>query len=146
ASPGQFWTKFDQTTAFCTRIELFPIRSFCRGRTCPAQYSPGFLKTAVSQEGSCGVEPLRDNVALAIDGGGIKGLIAAQGLVALEEQLAAGPLIKNPKVKVLAGTSTGALITSAIALGLSAKDIVNVYIASGQAVFPPLAPPWLPSA
>ncbi len=88
--------------------------------------------------------PLRQHVALAIDGGGIKGLIVAQALVALEAEVGGGPLIKLPQLNILAGTSTGAIITAAIAMGMKAQDIAQVYLDLGQDVFPPLAPAWLP--
>src|SRR5689334_18036354 len=85
----------------------------------------------------------RDHIALAIDGGGIKGLIVAQALIALEQELGSAPLIKHPAVKILAGTSTGALITAGIAIGMTAKEIAELYIQAGKKVFPPFAP-WLP--
>ena len=90
--------------------------------------------------------PLRDQLVLAIDGGGIKGLIVARALMALEEELGGGPLIDLPQLKVLAGTSTGAIITAAIAMGMTAKEITQLYTSMGQDVFPPLAPGWLPHA
>jgi patatin-like phospholipase/acyl hydrolase len=90
--------------------------------------------------------PLRNHVALAIDGGGIKGLVVAQALIALEDELGEGPLISHPQLKVLAGTSTGAIITAAIAMGMKAEDIARVFIDMGQKVFPPLAPVWFPKA
>src|SRR5512135_1823791 len=90
--------------------------------------------------------PLRKHVALAIDGGGIRGLVVAQALIALEDELGGGPLIHHPEFKVLAGTSTGAVITAAIALGMPAADIAKVFIDMGQKVFPPLAPAWFPGA
>src|SRR5512143_2236768 len=90
------------------------------------------------------MSPLRPHTALAIDGGGIKGLIVAQALIALEEELGSGPLIQRPELKIMAGTSTGAIITAAIAMGMSAIEIAQVYLDMGQKVFPPLAPNWLP--
>src|SRR5512136_1055432 len=90
------------------------------------------------------MKPLQNNVALAIDGGGIKGLVVAQALIALEDELGGGPLIKRPQLKIMAGTSTGAIITAAIAMGMKAEDIAKVYMEMGQKVFPPLAPAWLP--
>jgi hypothetical protein len=90
--------------------------------------------------------PLRNNVALAIDGGGIKGLIVARALMALEDELGGEPLIKHPQLKVLAGTSTGAIITAAIAMGMKAEEITQLYVSMGQEVFPRLTPRWLPKA
>jgi patatin-like phospholipase/acyl hydrolase len=91
-----------------------------------------------------GMTPLRQHAALAIDGGGIKGLVVAQALIAMEAELGGGPLIQLPQLKILAGTSTGAIITAAIAMGMKANDIAQVYLDLGQEVFPPLAPSWLP--
>ena len=88
--------------------------------------------------------PLRDNVALAIDGGGIKGLIISRALMALEKELGGEPLIKHPQIKILAGTSTGSVIAAGIALGMKAEEIANLYADLGQHVFPPLVPTWLP--
>ena len=88
--------------------------------------------------------PLRNNTAIAIDGGGIRGLIVARALIALEEELGGGPLIEHPQIKILAGTSTGAIITAGIALGIKAADIANLYMQLGQKVFQPLAPRWIP--
>ena len=90
--------------------------------------------------------PLRQHTALAIDGGGIKGLIIAQALIALEGEVGGGPLIKLPQLKIMAGTSTGAIITAAIAMGMNAPDIAQVYLDMGQKVFPPLTPEWFPKA
>jgi predicted acylesterase/phospholipase RssA len=91
------------------------------------------------------MNPLRDNTAIAIDGGGIRGLIVARALIALEDELGGGPLINHPQIKVLAGTSTGAIITAAIALGMNAADIADLYAQLEQKVFPPVAPRWPPT-
>jgi predicted acylesterase/phospholipase RssA len=88
--------------------------------------------------------PLRRNAALAIDGGGIKGLIVAKALIALEDELGGRPLIEHPSLKILAGTSTGAIITAAIAVGMSAREITDLYVAAGSSVFPALLPAWVP--
>ncbi len=91
------------------------------------------------------MRPLKNNVAIAIDGGGIKGLIVAQALIALEKELGDLPLIQHPQVKILAGTSTGSLIAAGLALGMRASDIASLYKGLGQKVFPPFAPLWLPT-
>jgi patatin-like phospholipase/acyl hydrolase len=88
--------------------------------------------------------PLRDNVAIAIDGGGIKGLIISKGLSRIESELGGIPLIKQSGIKVLAGTSTGSLISMGLAIGMTADQIANIYVQFGQDVFPPLSPVWLP--
>ena len=53
------------------------------------------------------MKPFRKNVALAVDGGGIKGVLVSRALAILEDHL------KQPAYEIfslLAGTSTGALI------------------------------------
>ena len=89
------------------------------------------------------IKPLRDYTALTIDGGGIKGYIVATALIDLERELGGKRLIEVPQIKVLAGTSTGAIIAAAIALGMSASDIADFYKNLGQQVFPPRLGPWL---
>ena len=90
------------------------------------------------------MQPLRDNVAIAIDGGGIKGLIISRGLSRLERELGGIPLIKQNKIKVLAGTSTGSLISMGLSIGMTSDQISDIYVKFGQDVFPPLSPVWLP--
>lgn len=82
------------------------------------------------------MKELHKNVALAIDGGGIKGVIVARALQALEQELGSRLLIDQPQIKILAGTSTGAIITAGIALGLSLEEISEIYEEFGRAVFP----------
>lgn len=90
------------------------------------------------------MEPFRGNVAIAIDGGGIKGLIIAKALARLEHELGDKPLIEQPSIKVLAGTSTGSLINMGLSVGMTANQIADIYVKFGQDVFPPLTPVWLP--
>ncbi len=90
-------------------------------------------------------DPLREHTAIAIDGGGIKGLIVVKALIALEEALGVNSLIELPQLQVLAGTSTGAIITAAIAVNMSAREITDLYLSAGRSVFPPLLPAWVPA-
>jgi predicted acylesterase/phospholipase RssA len=96
------------------------------------------------------MKALRKNVGIAIDGGGIRGLIIATALTTLEEELTKPrrikpqPLIAHPQIKILAGTSTGAILTSALAMGMTAKEIASVYKEVGQKVFPRLTPACFP--
>ena len=69
---------------------------------------------------------------LSIDGGGIRGIIPATTLVALEKQ------IGKPAREVfdfLAGTSTGALISAALAAGVSAEHILEIYTKRADEIF-----------
>jgi predicted acylesterase/phospholipase RssA len=88
--------------------------------------------------------PPRKHIALAVDGGGIKGLIVARALAALEKELGGKPLIEHPSIQILTGTSTGSLITAGIALGMTAQEIAESYIEAAEVVFPPLFPKWIP--
>jgi len=71
---------------------------------------------------------------LSIDGGGIKGIIPASTLVALEKQL--GKPV-HECFDYIAGTSTGALIAAAAAAGLSANTILDIYTKRSKEIFTP---------
>lgn len=75
---------------------------------------------------------------LSIDGGGIRGLIPAKVLAELEREL---NLLNTEKplyeyFDLICGTSTGALLAIAIALGIPAKDLVRFYKEYAQVIFP----------
>ncbi len=78
------------------------------------------------------MKPLRTNLALAIDGGGIKGVMVARALVELERET--GEPIGN-SVGLVAGTSTGAIIAIGIACGMSAGEILELYKSLGPGIF-----------
>lgn len=74
---------------------------------------------------------------LTLDGGGIRGLVSAIWLEALEARLHAagkGPL--HAHFDLIAGSSTGALIAMGLAIGMPAKDITALYESFGDEVFP----------
>jgi predicted acylesterase/phospholipase RssA len=78
------------------------------------------------------MKPFRKYVALAIDGGGIKGVIASRAIAILEEYL------QVPAYEIfslLAGTSTGSIITAGIATGLFGEEIHNLYCQFGPVIF-----------
>lgn len=66
---------------------------------------------------------------LSIDGGGIRGLIPVKVLAELERELQRD----NPDKKLyeyfdlICGTSTGAILAIAIALGIPAAELVDFY-------------------
>ncbi len=69
---------------------------------------------------------------LAIDGGGIRGIIPLCALIELEKQL------KQPARDIfsfMAGTSTGAIISGGLALGLSAERCLEIYTTLGDRAF-----------
>jgi predicted acylesterase/phospholipase RssA len=78
------------------------------------------------------MKPFRKNVALAVDGGGIKGVIPSRAIAILEEHLQK-PAYET--FKLLAGTSTGSIISAGIATGLFGEEIHNLYCEMGPVIF-----------
>ncbi len=74
---------------------------------------------------------------LSIDGGGIRGIIPAVALVKLEKTT--GKLARDI-FSFVAGTSTGAIIAAAIAAGVPATHILDLYVNRTKGVFP--LHPW----
>jgi len=71
---------------------------------------------------------------LSIQGGGIRGIIPACALVALETQT--GKLTREV-FDFIGGTSTGALLAAAIAAGVPAQRSLDVYLQEGHTIFSP---------
>lgn len=69
---------------------------------------------------------------LSIDGGGIKGVFPAAFLANLEDDLDY-PIGRY--FDLIAGTSTGGIIAIGLALGLTAREILNLYEEQGPAIF-----------
>jgi predicted acylesterase/phospholipase RssA len=78
------------------------------------------------------MKPFRKNVALAVDGGGIKGVIVARALAKLEAYLGK-PAYET--FQLLAGTSTGSIISAGIATGLFGEEIHHLYCDMGPKIF-----------
>jgi len=77
---------------------------------------------------------------LALDGGGIRGILTIEILAAIEEMLRTemgrgGNFVLADYFDLVAGTSTGAIIAACIALGMSADNIRQFYIDSGKEMF-----------
>ena len=88
------------------------------------------------------MKPFRDHVALAIDGGGIKGIMVARALMQVEKELGGKPL--HEWVGLAAGTSTGAVIAAAIAREKDAETIFQLYKDFAKEVFRPTFKSRLP--
>lgn len=71
---------------------------------------------------------------LSLSGGGIRGLMTAIWLNRLEQKLGS-PLHQH--FDLIAGTSTGAIIACALAVGKSTEEIVQLYRDRGREIFPP---------
>jgi patatin-like phospholipase/acyl hydrolase len=77
---------------------------------------------------------------LALDGGGIRGMIAVEVLGAIEnllrEKLKKGPeFVLADYFDFVAGTSTGAIIAAGISLGMKVNTIRGFYINNGREMF-----------
>jgi patatin-like phospholipase/acyl hydrolase len=77
---------------------------------------------------------------LALDGGGIRGVITLEVLRRMEsmlaEQLCAGDdFVLGDYFDYIAGTSTGAIIAAGLASGLSVKHLLDLYLTRGQEMF-----------
>jgi hypothetical protein len=80
------------------------------------------------------MRPFRKNLAICIDGGGLRGLVPACALEILEKELGQ-PVHKL--ARLLSGSSTGSIVASSIAAGLSATEIKELYIKLGKDIFSP---------
>ncbi len=76
---------------------------------------------------------------LALDGGGIRGVITLEVLKRIEQILrdrAAKPdLVLSDYFDYIAGTSTGAIIASCLSIGMSVEEIAKFYAETGPAMF-----------
>ena len=72
--------------------------------------------------------------ALSINGGGIRGIIPCSVLVSLEQQT--GKLTRDI-FSYVAGTSTGALLATAVAAGIPASQLLEVYTTRSKEIFTP---------
>lgn len=78
------------------------------------------------------MKPFRKHVAVAIDGGGIRGVIITRALSRLEEHLGR-PV--HEFFALAAGTSTGSIISAAIGAGLTASQMHDLYKSLGDIIF-----------
>ena len=79
--------------------------------------------------------------ALAIQGGGIRGILPCMAIAALEQQT---QRLTREIFDYVAGTSTGALLAAAIAAGLPAAALLKVYTERSREIFTPRGPgAWL---
>jgi patatin-like phospholipase/acyl hydrolase len=82
-------------------------------------------------------KPMPVRRILTLDGGGIRGLVSAIWLEALDQRLhAAGKGDVRSRFDLIAGSSTGALIAAGIASGMPAAQLTGLYEHFGDEVFP----------
>lgn len=80
------------------------------------------------------MRPFRKHVAIAIDGGGIKGIMVTKALEMLEDHLGQGA---SDIFRLAAGTSTGSIISAGIAVGLTGEGMHRLYKELGDVIFHP---------
>lgn len=74
---------------------------------------------------------------LTLDGGGIRGILAAQLLThiaAVIHKQTGKPL--HEYFDLIAGTSTGSILASGLAVGKSSEELVQLYLKNGRRIFP----------
>lgn len=82
----------------------------------------------------------RQHRILALDGGGIRGILTLEILIRMEEMLGQA-LNGGPDFRLcrffdyVGGTSTGAIIAAGIARGMSARELLEFYQRTGPAMF-----------
>jgi hypothetical protein len=70
------------------------------------------------------MKPFRKHVAIAVDGGGIKGVIVARALHILEDHMGQS---LHEIFRLVAGTSTGSVIATGIAAGKTGQELYDLY-------------------
>ncbi len=88
--------------------------------------------------GTSAILGTRPRRLLSIDGGGVAGLIPAESLILIEQQLDAitgrpAPLCE--RFDLIGGTSTGAILAAGLCLGLKAQKLRDFYLNYGKEVF-----------
>jgi patatin-like phospholipase/acyl hydrolase len=78
---------------------------------------------------------------LAIDGGGVRGVLPASFLAAVEEQIESDVV---DYFDLIVGTSTGGIIALGLGAGLSAAEIRDFYLKRGPRIFSGIS--WLRKA
>lgn len=74
---------------------------------------------------------------LSIDGGGIRGIFPAALLAGLEERFLGRTSVAG-YFDLIAGTSTGGILAIGLGAGLTAAELLKLYVERGCEIFPPL--------
>ncbi len=78
------------------------------------------------------MKPFQKNLAIAVDGGGIRGVIVTKALSILEATLGTSMF---DLARLMAGTSTGSIIVADLAAGKSAAELHQLYLDHGPKIF-----------
>ena len=73
---------------------------------------------------------------LSLDGGGIRGIFPAAILADLERTYLAGDSVAK-YFDLITGTSTGGILALGLAAGMTAGELLDLYITRGREIFPP---------
>ena len=73
---------------------------------------------------------------LSLDGGGIRGIFSAAILADLESTYLGGDSVAE-YFDLITGTSTGGILALGLAAGMTAGELVDLYITRGREIFPP---------
>jgi hypothetical protein len=79
------------------------------------------------------MKPFRKHVGIAIDGGGIRGIIITRALAILEDHLGQSA---HETFRLAAGTSTGSVVSAGIAVGLTGNAMHRLYHELAATIFP----------
>lgn len=86
------------------------------------------------------MKPFRKNVAISIDGGGIRGVLVTRALAILEDHLGQS---SHEIFRLAAGTSTGSIISAGIGSGQSGAQLHQLYVEFGEKVIRKSLRSWL---
>ncbi len=87
------------------------------------------------------LKPAPQKKLLALDGGGIRGVITLEVLARIESILREEKAVGNPSFRLadyfdyIAGTSTGAIIAACLSIGMSVPEISHFYHAGAKEMF-----------
>ena len=73
---------------------------------------------------------------LSLDGGGIRGIFPAAILAHLESKYLSGGSVTE-YFDLITGTSTGGILALGLAAGMSASELLDLYMTRGKEIFPP---------
>ena len=71
------------------------------------------------------MKPFRKNLAIAVDGGGIRGIIVTKALSILEASLGKSVF---ELTRLMVGTSTGSIVVAELAAGTRAEELHLLYL------------------
>ena len=99
----------------------------------PPRRSDGILRRRRERLDWHSDQPFR---ILSLDGGGIRGIFPAAILADLESTYLGGGSVTE-YFDLITGTSTGGILALGLAAGMTARELLDLYITRGREIFPP---------